>query len=179
MNLTCWEALAKDTSFEEIMTWCLEEHSVDRLLWVLRMDPVGNKWRYADFKAGEILKSQFGPYILTGFPAIEWPGTQGAQPAFVYVLNFNEEVKQVVLRTEPSLAKWHHLSQRSLPEDPCLFRQSDAHPIFVSVTHENLAWLLTDRTPKLHGFEKTTFEPQTFFPSGKYFCRKYQKPRRR
>ena len=179
MKLTCWEAYAKDASFEEIMTWCLEHHSVDRLLLVLRLDPVGNKWRYANLKAGEVLKSQFGPYIITGFPAIEWPCTTLTQPAFVYVLRFNEEVKEVVLRTEPSLGKWEHVTPSALPEDPCLFKEGDPNPVLVSTTHQNLAWLLSDRTPNLPGFKKTNYAPETFFPSGKYFCSKYQKRKRR
>jgi len=175
MKLTCWEASTQAVSFEEVMTWCVEQHAVNRLLLVLRLQSAGNKWRYAEPRVGEVLNSQFGSYIVTGFPALEWPGTQASQPAFVYVLNFNDEVKEVVLRTQPSLSNWLHQGQSSLPEDPCLFKDGDSNPVFVSSTHHDLAWLLSDRTPSLNGFKSTNYQPETFFAQGKYFCRKFQK----
>jgi hypothetical protein len=178
MALICWESFTHDTSFEQIMTWCLEHHAVDRMLLALRRHQVGNKYEYDDLKAAELLHSTFGSYIRTAFPTLEWPGTRASAPAFVYVLNFNEEVKELVLKTEPSLEKWLHLGQSSLPEDPCLFKESDSHPILVTSIHHATAWLLSEKTPDVPGFKKTNFPPDSFFPEGKYFCRKYKKTRR-
>lgn len=172
MTITCWQSFAHAASFEEIMTWCLEHHSVDHMLLVLRRHQVGNKWRYADEKAGERFHSTFDRYVVTGFPAYEWPGTQAHEPAFVYVVKFNEEVKKVVLRTEPSLKKWQHSAESSLPEDPCLFRESDPHPILVTTIHHDVAWLLSEKIPDLSGFKKTDYSPRELFPEGKYFCRR-------
>ena len=176
MELTCWEGHADEASLDEIMSWCLEHGSVDRMLVALRLHQVGNKWRYADPKAGQFFQSQFDPYILAGFQADEWPGTRllGA-PGFVYVLTFNEEVKEVVLRTQPSLAKWQHGEKPPLPEDVCLFRESSSHPVLISSTHNLVAWLLSDKNPDMRGFKKVSFPPGQLFPKGNYFCRKYKK----
>jgi hypothetical protein len=176
MELTCWEANTDEASLNEIMSWCLKDHSVDRMLVVLRLYQVGNKWLYTEPKAGEFFQVNFGSYILSGFQAGAWPGTKllGA-PAFVYVLTFNEEVRQVVLRIQPSLTKWQHKENPPLPEDICLFRESDSHPVLVSSTHDLVAWLLSDKTPDVQGFKKTSLRPSSFFPKGKYFCHKYEK----
>ena len=172
MTLTCWESFARDASFDEIMTWCLKQHSVDHMLLVLRRQQVGNKWRYAEPKAGERFHATFDRYIVTGFAAREWPGTKATEPAFIYVLRFNEEVKEVVLQTEPSLENWLHSGPVSLPEDPCLFRESDANPIFVTSIHHDVAWVLAETKPDLAGFKKTNYSPRSLFPDGRYFCRK-------
>jgi hypothetical protein len=177
MTVTCWESFAHDASFAEIMRWCLKHHAVDHLLLVLRRQQIGNKWRYADEKAGERFHSTFNPYVVTGFATQEWPGTKASEPAFVYVLNFNDEVRELVLQTEPSLEKWLH-SGHSLPEDPCLFRASDSHPILVTSIHHDVAWLISDKNPDLKGFKPAAYPPSSLFPEGKYFCRKYKKTRR-
>jgi hypothetical protein len=175
MQLTCWEADARVASLSEIMSWCLRHHAVDRMLIALRLEQFGNKWRYADQAAGEIVKSLFSPYILTGFQASEWPGTELiGHPGFVYVLTFNEHVRSIILDTQPSLDKWRHGEDPPLPEDICLFNQSDSHPILVSCTHELDSWLITDKKPDLEGFSKSKTRPEKLFPKGPYFCRKYQ-----
>ena len=149
------------------------------MLVVLRLQQEGNRWRYAEPQAGEFIQAGFGPHILTGFQAGEWPGTKASEPAFIYVLNFNEEVKEDVLQTQPLLAKWLHGEQPALPEDICLFRESDTHPIFLSSTHHDLAWLLSVSDPAIPGFKKTNFAPGSFFPQGRYFCRKFEKRKTR
>jgi hypothetical protein len=144
------------------------------MLVALRLDQVGNKWRYSDQAAGENVKSLFGKYILTGFQASEWPGTELiGHPGFVYVLTFNEDVRKIILGTQPLLEKWQHGKNPSLPEDICLFKESDSNPILVSVTHELDAWLITHKKPELQGFNKSEISPEKLFYKGKYFCRKY------
>lgn len=180
MQLTHWEADARVASLSEIMSWCLHHHAVDRMLVALRLHQVGNKWRYADQAAGEAVKALFGPYILTGFQASEWPGTELiGHPGFVYVLTFNEDVKNIILGTQPSLDKWRHGETPSLPEDICLFKEGDLNPILFSRTHDLDAWLITDEQPELQGFKKSKIRPEGLFPKGKYFCRKYEKNKAR
>ena len=161
-------------SFDEIMSWCLKQYSVDHMLLVLRRQQIGNKWRYANPEAAERFHSTFDRYVVTGFAALEWPGTKSTEPAFVYVLRFNEEVKELVLQTEPSLKNWLHSDETPLPEDPCLFRESDPHPIFVTSIHHDVAWLISENKPDLSSFKKTDYSPQSLFSEGRYFCRKYK-----
>ncbi len=123
MPLNCWEADARVLSLGETMRWCLDQHGVDRMLVAQRLEQVGNKFRYEEPKAAEFFKSEFGPYILTGFQAAEWPGTELIDhPGFVYVLTFNEEVMELALRIQPSLAKWDDGENPPLSEDICLFK---------------------------------------------------------
>ena len=109
VQLTCWEADARVVSLREIMSWSLENHAVDRMLVALRLQQIGNKWRYVEPKAADLFNSLFRPYILSGFQAAEWPGTElMGHPGFVYVLTFDEQVMKLALRTQPSLAHWQH-----------------------------------------------------------------------
>ena len=175
MTLTCWEADARVVSLSETMRWCMEHHGVDRMLVALRLTQVGNKWRYDEPKAAEFFRAQFESYIVSGFQVIEWPGTILIDhPGFVYLLDFNEEVKEVVLRVQPSLAKWGDGEDPPLPEDICLFKESASHPVFVSRTHDLVAWLISDTEPNLQGFRKSRIPPAKLFPTGKYFCRRYK-----
>ena len=175
MELTCWEADARVAALDEIMVWALEQHAVDHMLVALRLDQIGNKWRYADPQAGEFFQSQFGSYILTGFQAAEWPGTElMGHPGFIYVVKFNEKVKDLILRIQPSLAKWQRNETPPLPEDICLFREGDSHPVLITCTHELYAWLITNKKPTLQGFRKSNIPPDKLFPTGKYFCRKFK-----
>ena len=175
MTLTCWEADAREVSLSETVRWCLEHHGVDRMLVALRLEQVGNKWRYEEPKAAEFFESQFGPYILTKFQVAEWPGTKLiGHPGLVYVLAFNEEVKELVLRVQSSLAKWEDGEDPPLPEDICLFKESASHPVLVSRTHDLVAWLISDTEPNLQGFKKSTIPPAKLFPTGRHFCRRYK-----
>lgn len=178
MELTCWEADARVAALDEITVWALERH-VDRMVVALRLNQIGNKWRYAEPKAGEFFQAQFGSFILTGFQAAEWPGTELIDhPGFVYVVKFDEEVREVVLRTQPSLAKWRHNENPPLPEDICLFREADSHPILITRTHDLDAWLISDKEPELQGFRKSNLQPEKLFPRSKYFCRKFDQSNR-
>ena len=175
MQLTCWEADARVVSLSEIMSWSLEHHAVDRMLVALRLQQVGNKWRYVEPRAAELFHSQLGSYVLTGFQAAAWPGTELiGHPGFVYVLTFDKQVMEIVLRTQPSLAQWQHSENPSLPEDICLFRESASHPVLITRTHDLNAWLISETKPEPQGFKKKTIPPAQLFPAGKYFCRKYK-----
>lgn len=178
-ELRCWQADARVALLDEIMVWALEHHAADHMLVALRLNQVGNKWRYADPQAGEFFQSQFGSYIVTGFQAAQWPGTELlGHPGFVYVVKFNAEVKELILRIQPSLAKWQHHENPPLPEDICLFREGDAHPALVTRTHDLDAWLISHTKPELQGFTKSNIAPEKLFPKGKYFCRKFEPGKR-
>ena len=173
--LFAWKADAREVSLSDIMRWCLDQHGVDRMLVALRLTQVGNKWRYLQPKAAEFFKSQFAPYILTGFQAAAWPGTELiSHPGFVYVLAFNDEVMELTLRIQPSLAKWQDGEDPPLPEDICLFKESASHPVLISRTHDLDAWLISDTDPNLQGFRKSDIPAAQLFPTGKYFCRKFK-----
>lgn len=121
-----------------------------------------------------------GPHVRECFLASGWPGTElFRQASLVYMLTFNENVKDLVVQVEPNLNKWNAFDA-GLPEDLCLFRLGEPHPIFISVTHEGLAWLLTNKKPTLQGVslekvvdsEKLRHESMAF--PGKYFCRPWR-----
>lgn len=171
-----WELDARAASLAEITSWCLRERGVNRLLVALRLGRQGNKWRYASPAAGERVSLLFGPHIIAGFQASEWPGTQlSAHPGFVYVIRFGESVRSVLLNTEPSLDRWLHNRPDPLPEDICLFKESAPHPTVVSVTHESRAWLISDHTPPIADIRPSRFRLDELFPSTRYFCRKYKR----
>lgn len=160
----------------DITSWCLREHGVDRMLVALRLERYGNKWRYASAAAGERVNLIFGQHIITGFQASEWPGTQlSSHPGFVYIIRFDEGVRDILLNAEPSLNKWLHNNSVPLPEDICLFKESDLHPTLISVTHECRAWLISDRTPPIQGIRPSKFRLDELFPATQYFCRKYKR----
>lgn len=171
-----WELDARTADLDEITSWCLREEGVDRMLVALRLERHGNKWRYLSPAAGERVRLLFGRHVITGFQASEWPGTQlSGHPGFVYVIRFDEEVRDILLNTEPSLSGWLHNSPTPLPEDICLFKDSDAHPTLLSVTHESRAWLISDRDPPVRGIRPSRFRLDELFPPTKYFCRKYKR----
>lgn len=174
--MNSWELDARAASLGEITSWCLRERGVDRMLVALRLERRGNKWRYASPAAGERVTLLFGPHIITGFQASEWLGTQlSGHPGYVYVIRFDEDVRDGVVNTEPSLDKWLHNRPDPLPEDICLFNEADPNPALVSVTHEGRAWLISDHTPAIAGIHPSKFRLDELFPSTRYFCRKYKR----
>ncbi len=129
------------------------------------------------------VRKLFAPHIVEEFGAIEWPGTRtgGPQAGMVFVVEFTPAVKDLILRVEPDLTKWHPW-KRPLPEDICLFRAGKSHPIFVSVIHEDLAWLVTHKRPQLRGVSEGPGESiwhGCTFVKGPYFCQRWEDRKRR
>jgi len=180
MKITCWNVDLRIVSSVGLLEWCLREHGVDRMLVAVRLEKSRARWMPMNPEASDRLERLFSPHIRERFLASGWPGNEMFRhPGFVYLLEFGTAVKDLVLRVEPNLHKWH-IDDGPLPEDICLFRLGDPHPIFVSVIHEGDAWLLTNKEPQLRGISldkvinsKNLRKELLAFP-GKYFCRPWR-----
>lgn len=176
MSVKSWKIDTSVTTLNELSSLCLLHDQVDRMLVALRLERSGNKWRHASDEAGDRVRRLFEPYILTSFQASAWPGTELIKhPGLVFVVKFDETVKDLMVKTEPNLNKWVHHGQPSLPEDICLFKATGSHPSLVSVTHEKRAWLITNKTPELQGVSINNSPTEGLYFEGEYFCRKYNK----
>lgn len=171
----CWRVDLRILPARELLSWSLNQQSVDRMLVVVRMEQQGNRYLMPR-ELKQLTKSLFGRHVLDDFHASEWPGTKLiGHPAHVFVINFDESIAEVILRTEPELNKWLYPSNRALPEDICLFNSSGDTPTLVSVTHENLYWIIAEQKPKLAGVRESKTRPEELYPPGKYFCRPWTK----
>ena len=171
----CWRVDLRVLPARELLFWCLDQQSVDRMLVVVRMEQQGNRY-FTPRELKQLPKSLFGRDVLDDFRASDWPGTKLiGHPAHVFVIKFAESSAEVILRTEPELNKWLYPSNRPLPEDICLFNSSADTPTQVSVTHENLYWIIAEQKPKLEGVRESKTRPEELFSSGKYFCRPWTK----
>lgn len=171
----CWRVDLRILPARELLSWSLNQQSVDRMLVVVRMEQQGNRYLMPR-ELKQLTKSLFGRHVLDDFHASEWPGTKLiGHPAHVFVINFDESIAEVILRTEPELNKWLYPSSRALPEDICLFNSSGDTPTLVSVTHENLYWIIAEQKPKLAGVRESKTRPEELYPPGKYFCRPWTK----
>jgi len=171
----CWRVDLRVLSARELLFWCLDQQSVDRMLVVVRMEQQGNRY-FTPRELKQLPKSLFGREVLDDFRASDWPGTKLiGHPAHVFVIKFAASIAEVILRTEPELNKWLYPSNRSLPEDMCLFNSTADTPTLVSVTHENLYWIIAEQKPKLEGVRESKTRPEELFSPGKYFCRPWTK----
>lgn len=171
----CWRADLRILRARELLFWCLEQQSVDRMLAVVRMEQQGNRY-FTPRELKQLPKSLFGRNVLDDVRASEWPGTKLiGHPGHVFIVKFDESIAEVILRTEPELNKWLYPSNRPLPEDICLFNSSADTPTLVSVTHENLYWIIAEQKPKLAGVRESKTRPEELYSSGKYFCQTWTK----
>lgn len=169
---TAWE-LSPKCSLEDVIHWCLEHHQVDRLLVSARMEKERGRWRMQTPSIESRIRQIFGSHLLEQFVTKGWPGTQlcGEAKGCVFICDFNENVAETLLKTEPTLHEWLEIHTPALPEDLCLFRQGASHPSFISVTHERDAYVLSDTKPDIAGVEKSDLVDvlHYVFP-GKCFC---------
>lgn len=177
----CWSVNLRAESSRELLSWCLNHQQVDRMLVVVRMEQDDKTGRYSTLRELEQLtKTLFGPNVLEDFQASAWPGTELIKHrAHVSLVRFDESIAEVILRTEPDFTRWRHPSNLPLPEDICLFNSSADTPTLVSVTHEELCWIIVEQKPKLDGVRETNFGPEKLFWQGKYFCRQQGAQRRK
>jgi hypothetical protein len=182
-QLICWNVNIDIAAMDKVMTWCVLRHEVDRMLFVLPPSP--NRWRYQAQHREKVrlvynrTTVLFGKYILDKIPVSAWPGTSligGIASAFV--VEFNEAVKEVMLKTEPDLGRWLLNAESPLPEDMCLFKSADSHPIFVSHTVDGRGWLISHNIPQLQGVTRSTTQAKELFYKGDYFCLAYEKAHR-
>lgn len=169
----CWSVEPAVQASRELLSWCLSQQNVDRMLVVVRMEQHDKKKSYSTVPEVERrTKALFEPNLLEDFQASAWPGTELIKhSAHVFVVRFNESIAEVILRIEPDLTKWRHPSNRPLPEDICLFNSNASSPTLVSVTHEKLFWIIAEQKPKLAGVRETNLRDEKLFWHGKYFCR--------
>lgn len=144
------------------------------MLVVVRMEQ-GKTGSYRTPRELEQLpRTLFGNNVLEDFRASAWPGTELiGHPAHVFLISFDKQVAELVLRTQPDLRKWLHVSNPSLPEDICLFNSNAGTPALVTVSHEHLCWIIDDQKPKLAGVRDTTVRVDELFWKGKHFCREW------
>jgi len=163
-----WHFRLRDVSLEKALGWALRTSAPNRLLFAMRLAEGRGKKRFAPPGVEDNIKRVFEKYILESFWASQWPGTQLFEhKGRVWILEFSEEVKALVLKTQPIFAMWHNNSL--LPEDICVFREGNRSPTLLSVTHEGDGWFFSrdkPRMPKLRQDQKL----EEFIPSGKYFC---------
>lgn len=178
MKLSCWNLDLGAVSGEELFDWCLREHSVNRMLVAVRLEQHGGRWRALVPGSTDHFQARFAAHIREQFLASGWPGTESiGQPGLMYLVEFNLQVKELTLQIEPDLRRWSIDDKPPLPEDICLFRMGDSHPIFVSVIHEGDAWLFTNKKPTIKGVslgkavDTDRLRQELIAFPGKYFCR--------
>lgn len=183
MKLTVWTVNLDTVSMRRLLEWCLREHKVDRMLLVVPSRSKKHKGKWEPLVPGvrERTEALFGPYIREKFLAAAWPGRGvGPPPGLVYVLEVNPVVKELMLKTEPKLKRWLISREPPLPEDICLFKMGERHPILVTIIHEEDAWLVTMKQPRLRGvsFEKAIkiedLQRECLGYKDKYFCQEWR-----
>ena len=170
-KMSVWEVDTGSAPLSQILSWGLSQQ-VDRMLVSVRLTKRGGEKSSAPVGVERRLEKLFGENVLDSLKASAWPGTELTNHrGLIFVIRFNEAVKDIALRAEPELKKWLNTANPPLPEDICLFKTIESYPRFVSVTHEGLAWVLNDKRPKLSGVNKSNLQPQELFFSGRYFCK--------
>jgi hypothetical protein len=98
-----------------------------------------------DPRVADSVATIFGKCILRAASAKAWPGTELIEHvAKVYVIAFNVDIQEQMIRTQKYLSGWKQSSDPPLPEDICLYRDGDPWPMLVTVTHDGDAWLFDD-----------------------------------
>ena len=140
-ELQCWD-VTPEATLADITYWCVSNRGVDRLLVVARPD---NRWpgQLSEPRVERAVQTVFFGKILRTVWASAWPGTMLLRNRFakVWLVAFDETVRERMVATENTLSGWVHAAHVPLPEDICLYRAGDPLPTFVSVTHEPEAWL--------------------------------------
>ena len=75
-----------------------------------------------------------------------------------------------MIDAQPLAIQWRQ--RNKLPEDICLFKEGDSHPIFVSVTHEEEALVMTDKSSTFKGASISDYQSLDLLAhAGRYFCK--------
>jgi len=160
-------------SLRVVLGWCLDREQVDHLL-VVNTPGVGERGRVSfDSAVERATKALLGNRMVDHFRATAWPGTQLMRhTAKVFVARFDAELMLGMSKQEDDLFQWTRRSPKRLPEDICLFRRGSDHPVLVSVTHENDAYIVAERDAGPPGFERTESSIKDLMLAwdGPYFC---------
>ena len=171
---TQWEVDINDLSLPLIVSACTEIQPIDRLLMTCELLRGQNKQGVNMSESEKFIRDNLDKFLITSFLAMSWPGTKKLKfPSRVYLFDFNAELLELLCSTEPLLTNWTHSNAKSLPENICFFSSKVKYPIFHSITHEGVCFLICEQIPRiLHQYE---FMPnsygQTFSPRPeRYFC---------
>jgi len=165
-----WHFKTRDVSLENSLEWAVATADPNRLLFTMRLAEGRGKKRFAPPGVEDNVQRLFGKYVLESFWASKWPGTRLFEhKGRVWVLKFNEEVKTLVLKTQPNFAMWYNNASLPLPEDICVFREGSPRPAILTVTHEGDGWFCNSDKPRLPKLREDR-QVVEFIPSGKYFC---------
>src|SRR6267142_5558080 len=106
----CWSVDPSAQVSRELLSWCLIQQSVDRMLVVVRMEQHDKTGSYSTpVEIERRTTTLFGPNVLEDFQASAWPGTELINhPAHVSLITFDESIAEMILSTEPDLTKWLH-----------------------------------------------------------------------
>lgn len=142
LSSICWD-VDPEVTIDAITGWCLAERRVDRMFVVARPDNE-KPGCLSEPRVQDAVARLFGRKVLRTLWATAWAGTKlfRRRSAKIWVIEFDETVRQRMMAAENSLRGWVNSSDRQLPEDICLYRSGDRLPTFISVTHEPEAWLL-------------------------------------
>lgn len=81
--------------------------------------------------------NRLSPFLIKKEIVNEWPGTKLLiDSATLYKFHLNRQTITILISTEPYLYNWIN---PNLPEDIVLY--NDDKPIFISITHENFAYI--------------------------------------
>jgi len=179
MRVTCYTIQPKQPNVGKVLRWCWEEGKVDRMLLALRLERNRARWQASCPQQYRTTLELFGDSVINEELASGWPGTtlHGA-PGLVLLVRFDEAIQRIVSKAGPRFSDWMPDEKRSLPEDICLFRVGASCPTLITTTHENDAWLLTEKEVELAGVSKCRADEahdvmHSFF-DGPWFCRRWR-----
>ena len=175
IRLSCWKNIGF-VVLDQVLSWGLESCKADTLLVVERKSIDGRGRESFEPGVKSAVDSLFRKNIRTCLTARCWPGTELIKStARLYVINFDEAVKNRMVNAEAELFNWRNVSPKHLPEDICLLRDGYLYPFFASTTHEGDAYIVTDNTDKREvpaGFQESnrTIEQLMLAWDGPYCC---------
>jgi hypothetical protein len=157
-NMKLWK-LGADASVRDVLTWCIEERSANRLLLTTRIDTDEPNRVLLEPRVDENARRILGPHVQRVTWATAWPVTQLiGHPGKVYVINLNKEVVTQMSDVQDRVFGWTQWNDPPLPEDLCAFRVGESLPTLVSITHEKDAWLLHETDPHVDSPHEVAWE---------------------
>jgi hypothetical protein len=126
------------------LRWCLEHRHVDRLLLAVRNFETMDGSTFLNVAARDSTRRLFASHVIRETAALSWPGVEVYEPAHVFLIEFSEEVRELMVTLSVSLTGWDHQHDPPLAADPCLYRRGDAWPTLISVSRLNEGWILHD-----------------------------------
>ncbi len=158
-------SLPRDTRIEPILRWCLGNHGVDRLMVSARMRQKADRPTLAHPEVGQAIDRLFGPWILRRDHTSEWPGTRLiGHDGLAVTVRFSEGLIDRMIAAGELFRDWTDRHSPPLPEDLCLYRSGEDKPTLLSVTHEEMIWLYTDRDLDFPGAELDPHGIADFIP---------------